>query len=238
MSEIVEHVNQVESKLVTQFKDSKNLINYIKTLLLESDTLEQAFADIVDKRWIDTATGDNLDVIGAIVGQTRSFIDAEIFEYFAFQGVPGASSFGTVKDDSVGGKFLSVHSSTTGMRQLTDDEYRKFIRARIIKNRSTSTPTQIIDMLKFIFDIPLVILIDGHGLYEIQIGKKLPLNDKSIIFKTNIVPKTAGVKAYYTTQFNNENFFGFQGVPGASGFGSLNNLNSGGTFGEALTTET
>ena len=70
--------------------------------------------------------------------------------------------------------------------------------------------------------------------YEISIGRRLSLNEKSIISQTDIVPKTAGVSAIYVTEFDNDDFFSFQGIPGSLGFGSVNNTELGGQFGQLI----
>lgn len=230
----IQHLSKGISRLATQYRESINLINYIKVLLSEADTIETVLKDILNKRWLETATGIQLDVLGAIVGQTREFVDAEIFKYFGFDDHPQAQSFGSVYNVGVGGRFITVGEPITGYRLLSDDEYRLYIRARIIRNSTTSTPEEIIAHIRYIFNSPLVILADGNMYYTISIGRKLNLNEKSILVETDIIPNTAGVGFSYVTEFYSDNFFGFIGVPGSRGFGSVNNVNLGGEFGQLI----
>lgn len=230
----IDHKSLAISRLATQFKESTNLINYIRSLLIEANNLEEVFCDLLEKRWIDTAEGVNLDILGSIVGQSREFIDAEIFDYFGFADNPQAQSFGSVVDASLGGRFKFVDEVTTGIRQLTDDEYRLFIKARISRNRTSSTPEDIIAQIRYIFNSPLVLFVDGDTKYEISIGRKLGLNEKSILLNTDIVPKTAGVQATYVTEFDSNNFFGFQGLPNSLGLGSVSNPSQGGKLGNLI----
>lgn len=235
ISETINHKDLAVSRLATQYRDSVKLIAYIKSLLYEADTLEQVFKDLLEKRWIETATGVNLDILGSIVGQTREFIDAEIFEYFGFADNPIAQSFGTLSDPGLGGRFIEIGESTVGIRLLSDEEYRLFIKARIIRNTTSSTPEEIISQLRYLFDSPLVLIVEGvEASYEISIGRRLSLNEKSIISQTDIIPKTAGVSASYVTEFYGDDFFSFQGIPGSEGFGSVNNSELGGKFGQLI----
>lgn len=234
MADKIDHKVLAESRLATQFRESINLIAYIKALLVEANTLEQVFCDLLEKRWIDTAEGVNLDIIGSIVGQSREFIDAEIFDYFGFFDNPQAQSFGSISNASLGGRYKFIGEATTGIRQLTDDEYRLFIKARITRNSTSSTPEQIIAQIRYIFDSPLVLFVDGDTRYEVSIGKRLGLNEKSILFDTDIIPKTAGVQATYVTEFDSNNFFGFQGVPNSLGLGSVSNPSLGGKLGNLI----
>jgi len=231
---VINHKELAVSRLVTQFKESTNFIKYIKGLLVESNTLEGVFNDLLNSRWIDTAEGFQLDILGSIVGQTREFIDAEIFDYFGFFDNPQAQSFGSSQNPSLGGRFVSIGESITGIRLLSDDEYRIFIRARISRNSTSSTPENIITQLKFIFESPLILFTDGDLSYGISIGRRLGLNEKSILFNTDIIPKTAGVQASYVSEFDDANFFGFQGVPNSLGFGSVSNSSLGGKFGNLI----
>lgn len=230
----IDHKELAISRLATQFRESTNLINYIKTLLLEANNLEDVFCDLLEKRWIETAEGVTLDILGSIVGQSREFIDAEIFDYFGFADNPQAQSFGSIVDASLGGRFKFVDEVTTGIRQLSDDEYRLFIKARISRNKTSSTPEDIIAQIRYIFNSPLVLFVDGDTKYEISIGRKLGLNEKSILLYTNIVPKTAGVQASYVTEFDSNNFFGFQGLPNSRGLGSVSNSSQGGKLGNLI----
>jgi len=234
-STTIDHKSLAESRLATQYRDSLKLIAYIKALLHEADTLESVFRDLLENRWIETATGVNLDILGSIVGQTREFIDAEIFDYFGFADNPIAQSFGTLADVGIGGRFRAVDEATQGIRLLTDDEYRLFIKARIIRNTTSSTPEEIITQLRFLFNSPLILIKEGlKASYEISIGRRLSLNEKSIISQTNIVPKTAGVSASYITEFYSNDFFSFKTIPGSLGFGSVNNTELGGKFGQLI----
>ena len=234
-STTIDHKSLAESRLATQYRDSLKLIAYIKALLYEADSLESVLRDLLEKRWIETATGVNLDILGSIVGQTREFIDAEIFDYFGFADNPIAQSFGTLSDVGIGGRFRILGEATQGIRLLTDDEYRVFIKARILRNSTLSTPEEIISQLSFLFDSPLILIVEGiEASYEISIGRRLSLNEKSIISQTDIVPKTAGVSASYITEFDNDDFFSFQGIPGSLGFGSVSNTELGGQFGQLI----
>ena len=226
----IDHKTLALSRLATQFTHSTNLRNYIEALLIESNTLEEVYRDIINKRWLDTAEGVQLDIIGKIVGQTREFVDAEIFDYFGFYDHPQAQSFGSTEDPTIGGRFKHDGELITGLRQLTDDEYRIFIKARIIKNSTSSTPEDIINQLHFILDVPIVIFVDGNTFYQISFGRRLNLNEKAILTQTDIIPKTAGVGVGYVAEFDPDDFFGFIGVPGAKGLGTLSDVDTGGTF--------
>ncbi len=59
------------ARLLTQFQDSETLRQYIAGLLDPLADFEQALSDVRDALNVDVATGDALDKIGSIVGETR-----------------------------------------------------------------------------------------------------------------------------------------------------------------------
>lgn len=229
MSDQIDHKELAESRLAVQFTESVNLIAYIKALLLEADTLEQVYRDLLEKRWIDTAKGVNLDIIGSIVGQSRVLIDATVLFYFGFDPNPGASSFGTIKDVGIGGRFKSIDEPTTGNRRLTDDEYRLFIKARIVKNSISPTIPQVISFFRFLFEVDQIIIVDGPMFYTLQIGTPLTANQKAFLLNTDLIPKVTAVGVSYQ-EYDADSAFAFKGIPTSLGFGSVNNPNIGGKF--------
>ncbi len=232
---IIDHKNLAISRLVTQFRESTNLISYIRTLLLEANNLEDVFHSILNERWIDTAIGVQLDILGSIVGQPREIIDSELFGYFGFAINLESGSFGSVDNVSIGDRFREVNEPTFGKRMLSDSEYRLWIRARIITNTTSSTPEDIINQIKFFIETEQVLFFDGDTEYTVSIGKILTNEEKSTLLNSDIVPKTAGVKVKYLSQYDYNDFFGFQGVPNSFGLGSVSNTELGGKFGKLIT---
>ena len=229
MSDPINHKDLAESRLATQFRESTNLINYIRTLLVESDNLEQVYRDLLDKRWIDTAEGINLDIIGSIVGQPRILVDATTLFYFGFDGAAGAQSFGTINDAGIGGRFRGVDEPITGNRELIDVEYRAYIKARIVKNSVIPTLPEMLSFFRFLYDTTQIIIIDQPMFYTVQIGRLLTANEKAFLINTDLVPKVAAVNVSYQ-EYDSNIAFGFGGIPNSLGFGSVSNPNIGGKF--------
>lgn len=71
----IDHITKGLSRIITQYKESENLINYIITLLTEANNIEDVIFQLYEERYLDTATGVQLDVLGQIVGQARFNIE-------------------------------------------------------------------------------------------------------------------------------------------------------------------
>jgi len=59
----------IKIRLPEQFKNSENFNSFIEAFL--DRYLEVAESDLLNKRWVDTAVGWQLDLIGDIVGIKR-----------------------------------------------------------------------------------------------------------------------------------------------------------------------
>ena len=91
----IDHEERAESRLLTQFKESPVLIDYIKALLSEANPLEQVFCDMLEQRTVDDATGFTQDIIGILVGQPRVLTNATLLTYFGYKEEGGPNPAGT-----------------------------------------------------------------------------------------------------------------------------------------------
>jgi hypothetical protein len=83
--------------------------------------------------------------------------------------------------------------------------------------------------MKFLFEVDVIIVVDGNMNYAIQIGKPLTANEKAFLSSTDLVPKIAGVSVSYQ-EYEFESSFGLKGIPNSKGFGSVNDSSIGGKF--------
>lgn len=202
---------------------------YLQTLIDGYDDILNCLADLAQMRSLETAQGHQLDIIGEIVGQDRVLVEADIFRYFGFQGYPEAQTFGDMNNPAVGGYFFSYGDSVGGNIRLTDDLYRLFIRAKIFKNSFTATPEEFITAINYIFQTPITAIShDGEGTAVVFFGRELTSLERVLInyvfegenYPVRLLPKTIGVQLEFG-HFRPGEYFGFQGSPGAKGFGSF-----------------
>ena len=225
------------SRVTEQLKTEDHPIfdKYIQLLLGGKIELQEVFRQLMQERSIDTAVGAQLDIIGDIVGQPRELIDTALLTYFAYLGYPEAESFGDLDDSSVGGYYRGVDDPVAGNTLLNDEQYRLFIKAKIIKNSTNATPNQILEFINFVFNSSHNQLIEeGDAAYTLMIGKQLSSFETILLtyisyssgYPSRFVPKPIGVRVNYGTYISGE-AFAFQGVTGAKGYGDLFS----GTFG-------
>lgn len=238
---IVDYLSEARSRVTEQFKTEDHPIfdKYLQLLLGGKIELQEIFRQLMQERSINTATGAQLDIIGEIVGQPREFIDTALLTYFAYLGYPEAESFGDLNDSSAGGFYRGLDDPLAGNTLLNDEQYRLFIKAKIIKNSTNATPDQVLEFINFVFDSPFNQLIEeGDAAYTLLIGKQLSSFETVLLnyisyssgYPSRFVPKPIGVRVNYGTYTYGE-AFAFQGVQGAKGYGDLTTFSTIGGYG-------
>lgn len=232
-----DYLSEARSRTGEQFKNKEIIDRYIQLLIDQQTQLQDVFKDLIQKRSIDEATGTTLDIIGEIVGQPRELISADLFNFFGFQGALKADTFGDFGSPVTGSRFYDFGAALGGNVLLDDETYRLFIKAKILKNRTASTPEEFIAFINFLFGTDTTaILAEGNAAYTILFGRELSAFEQVLLnyistsqgYPSRLIPKTVGVRINFGW-FEADNYFGFQGAPGAKGFGEFT-----GTFGWGL----
>ncbi|ENN8378607.1 DUF2612 domain-containing protein [Providencia rettgeri] len=113
--------------LIWQYRSKPKARQTVGLLLSET---KQVFSSIISLSTIlniDTSTGYGLDLIGKHVGISRVMKSLVPKDYFGFLGVDGALGFNA-------GVFYRYGDALKDSSVLGDDDYRFFIKAKIIKN--------------------------------------------------------------------------------------------------------
>ena len=198
---VINHRDLAESRLVTQFKEATNLIAYIRALLKGSDDLEDVYNDLINNRWIDTAVGAQLDVLGEIVGIPRPLILDTSITFFGFQGVVGVDGFGDTGNPALGGLFRDEGSAGAGNIPLPDDQYRVVIKAKIYKNTSSGTIEDVIAVADILLDVTTITVVEvisaTENEIEISFDRALNANEVLLLTEFDLIPRAAGVRLTY-----------------------------------------
>jgi len=187
---IIDYLSEARGRVTEQFKTEDHPIfdKYLQILLNGKIELQNTFKDLMQLRSIDTATGDQLDIIGDIVGQPRELIDTALLTYFAYLGYPDAESYGDLNDSGVGGFYRGLNDPLAGNTILNDEQYRLFIKAKIIKNSTNVTPLQFIEFMQFVFGIEASIVVaEGNAEFTVMLGRELSSFEKFCLTMSRIL---------------------------------------------------
>lgn len=234
--EDADYLQEARDRSTEQFKNKEVFDKYVQLIIEQQFAIQQVFKDLLQKRSIDTATGATLDIIGEIVGQPRELISADLFDFFGFQGAPKAGTFGDVFNSVFGSKFYDFGTPLGGNVLLDDTTYRLFIKAKILKNTTASTPEEFISFINYLFGTDKTFITEGQAEYTVFFGRPLTPFEQVLLnyvstsqgFPSRLIPKTVGVRVNFG-YFSQGEYFGFQGAPGAKGFGQFS-----GTYGYGL----
>jgi hypothetical protein len=192
--EAIDFASLALSRLTQQYKSADKFVQLVQGLVdLVQTEIDDPLENLITLYDIDIAEGDILDIIGEIVGQPRVIVDYDLLEFFGYDGALNAGTYGDANNPNVGARYLSSVEDVGGDKTLSDEEYRVFIRARILRNYSASTPEEIISAAKLILGVDWVHYIGGTMKFSLQVPAPVDANDLALIQTYDILPRPTGV---------------------------------------------
>lgn len=178
--------------LISQYRNSPNLIKYISILLSECQLLDIVFEAIVLGRRLDIAKGQQLDDIAVIVGTSRIVYGADPLGYFGYYDNPQANGIGI-------GYFKSDDDKDSGDLILTDPMLRNRIRARVIKTMGNSCIEDVLEYCDLLLSRKLDLEIqEEEATCHLIYHGTLDNADKALL--ANVIPDIKVVGVTFTLQ--------------------------------------
>lgn len=146
--EEVDYLEIARGRYTDLFQDDPIFDALVATLVEYKMKVQKEHIELADTILdIEKSVGANLDLIGSIVGQSRILVDYYSKPYFGFEGNPRAEPFDK-------GLWYSLFTSDSGdSRSLTDEEYRRVIKARILRNKTNGNRADFIAIMDLLLDI-------------------------------------------------------------------------------------
>ena len=134
------------------FVESGNLKKVIEVILNQYQIDQEKYLWLIDNILnLEIAEKYHLDFIGQLVGQDRFLVNFNQEKYFGFLGSYQSETLGTLSDESVGGYWNSVDNFiSSSARRLSDEEYKRIIKARIIYNNSNCLMNDLVSVVNLI----------------------------------------------------------------------------------------
>jgi len=178
-------------------------INSTKARSTISLLASQALVDLLPiemnlKFDIETAIGDQLDILGEYIGLSR-YINADVIrDYFIFANqISLPSSYIGMTDYldpiiNINSSFYSYKIQKMSIYTLIDDEYRILLKLKLLMNVSTNSLSDIDNKLYSIFSND-VYTIDLKNMTMVYVVNEIWSRIINIAFDNNILPKPMGV---------------------------------------------
>ena len=203
MSTQIDHQVLAISRLITQYREASNLIAYIEAFTAQSNEIEVMFQELLEDRWVDTAIGAQLDILGEIVGQPRVIPAYDTIPYFGFDTSIGAGTFGTLAVPATGELFRRVDDLEFVAGTLTDTNYRIYIKAKILKNITDTSIDSVIGVSQAIFPTLTLTITESGVNAHLAFNTALTDAQKLTIVYGNLYQKPAGVSYTYEDTIGN-----------------------------------
>ena len=130
------------SRLTDRHRSDEAFLAILDTLIELKEERQREYLSLADTFLdIDKSTGKNLDVIGRLIGEERTLVNFIDRSYFGFLGARLSEAYDV-------GYWYSLYRNKYGtLRTLTDEEYRRVLKARVIKNSSNSNRNSMLEVL-------------------------------------------------------------------------------------------
>lgn len=112
----------MDGMLLSQYKESPLLREYLLAYISEMDLLFQSIEEVHFGRLLEHAVGAQLDIIGVILQQSRDVVLPKT--HFGFIGAPAVDGMADEATPLEGGIFLSENQAGLSTTPLNDFEYR------------------------------------------------------------------------------------------------------------------
>ena len=185
----------IPTRIYAQYRGKPRAVAWYNITRTIGGQFADVFQDIRTSYNIDTATTDELNVIGRIVVIDRGFEGQIIFDPFRWGS---GSRWG-------GSGIRHMTPVGAGSMEVSNDIYRILIKAKIAKNNSDATIEGILQSIATITDIQAVRLLDYEGMsFAVEFGETLDSVTRFALNNFNVIPKPQGVRftGYIETPLN------------------------------------
>lgn len=195
-------------RVLTQYRESPKLLHVLRTYMSQVVDISQAICDLPTRFNLDTATGDQLTLLGKRLGWPRCHCICSIAPVFGF------ACEGEVNLRPIVG-FCDPNSSWENCDDgvsdicLNDDEtYRKFLKVRRYQFLNLYDLTSLEESLRIFFGANAAVMYAGQGRVVVTPGRDLTQGEINLLqLYPRVLPTALGIRV--TFHFGPRRVFGF-----------------------------
>ena len=163
---------------------------------------------------INNATGVSLDVIGRIVGISRTLTGLSPRSFFGFNGdttqtppqtaFPNPNAGPFTQAQHLGGQWYRYGGATADNAVANDDEYRLLIKLKVIKNYQTGTLENVMNALNVLLGGPYANAIDNYDMTVTVYAIKSRVTPfvQFVLDRLDLLPRPTGVGLTINTSYD------------------------------------
>ena len=174
------------SLIYSQYSKSINLKKWVNIIPKFYDDNNEALKIIIRMCYIDEREGEQLNIIGRIVGiERRPIINSGDIKFFGYAGTPFTLGYNLAPYFGPG-----VQPDTIPM---PDSLFKTFIKSKVFKNTTSVTLDDIADAIDLIFDFTGSYIVNKRdGSFEVVLTQEPDDNTKVLIDQYDIIPRVVG----------------------------------------------
>jgi hypothetical protein len=179
-------IEHVPKRAYSQYRDKPKFMDWLAIARKQGGSIYDAAVAVRGSYDIDSAEGEQLDVIGRIVVFPRDFIGQLTMETAEFDATDGAECGDT---DAIFSPALVSDDA-----QMADGLYRLAIKAKIMKNTGDATVESIIEEMMFLVGPKFLRVNDLEDMrFSIEFAGDLTEIERWALFNANLVQIPQGV---------------------------------------------
>lgn len=219
-------VEDTSNLLIKQYWEKPKAKAEIEMLAASWDKARNLLAMLDPAFDLDNAVGAQLDVLGRIVGISRSAPGVIPKIYFGFSINPDSEGFSDKFNQlRVGGPLFDKFSVPFTSLQLGDSDYRFFIRVKASLNRASAylksnDYISIQDVILSAFEGRAYVIDNLDMTLTLYVSPSVSLDRLRLIQALNLLPKPQAVRYKVLIQAEPGATFGFRNNPASRGFSS------------------
>lgn len=182
-------INFAPDRIYAQYRNKSKAVQWYGIVPELAGEICDVYEQIANSYDIDSAIGEQLNIIGRLVVVDRSFESQVVFDVGTEFGADTlAAQFGG--DES---QFESL--GTTISNEVSDVIFRTLIKAKIAKNNSISTLDGVSEALQNITGVTDIHVVDNEDMtFSVSFGEELTDTERFVFNTFDVVPRPQGVR--------------------------------------------
>lgn len=184
---IMDHALRARSRIINEYRDKQRMVSWLTiTPGISNQHLETPLDRIYSSYDVDTVIGEELNIIGRIVGVPRPILRAAEFDVFGYLGNDSYTNYNIAP-------YIGDGEAVDA--PLNNDLYRKLIKAKIARNISDGTADSIIQLIEIIIGVKVTALVSNFDKsFDIGVASTLDNTTLYLIENFDLIPCPQGTR--------------------------------------------
>lgn len=183
----MDHVARARSRIINEYRNKPRMVRWLSLLpAIANEELEKALGLVYGSYDVDTVTGEQLDIIGVIVGVPRPILKSGEYQVFGYDGNDNYTNYNLAP-------YIGDGSQVDA--PLNNDLYRKLVKAKIARNVSDGTMDSIIQLTEIIIGVKVTSLVsNGDKSFDVGVASQLDNMTLYLIENFDLIPRPQGTR--------------------------------------------